>query len=401
MRSEIPTVNKTKEEFIIICKELLCRTEAGEFFFLEKSSGEIICGCGNSSQDDAPLLGGKSFFSEEKLASPWEDFDPEFYFRPEIFLHWTDGSQEISIYSSDEIRFNILRAEVEILFHKNFSMMCGAVCFKKKQEYPSMTGWEKLCEQADIYLKTVGEKLVLSRAISFEFSISERKQILENFFSKKFPLSHKYILRQNKDIFLGASPEFLFQSKQGFLQIPAIAGTRSRGRTEREDKELERDLLHSSKERNEHKIVVHFIREVAEQLGLSLPQPEDPKILKLSRLQHLYTNHEFSWDQKSDIMRLLQKLHPTPAMGGMPRDAALYFLRENESYERGYFTGPIGYQLPGGETCFVVGIRALLLKDASFYSFAGAGYVEGSHWRSEWVETEQKMQTILQVFDRE
>ncbi len=393
MPTKIRKEKKSKLEILSLCHDLLWQAAAsGPYFFLEQSDGKILCGAGSSGVLEAPLLGGKSFFGREKLTAPWEDFSGEYYFRPSVFLRWCDGAAEIFSYGE--------KNEVYPEFSTAFGVQ-NSVQFSKTSEVPNRTEWKLFCEKADIFLREKGEKLVLSRSVSYSFDATERLKIINNFFSQYFMGAHKFMFRQNKDIFMGASPEFLFQTKNNSLHIPAIAGTRPRGKNEAEDTKFAQDLLSSEKERSEHSYVVQFIRAAAAELGLALPAFCAPEILKLFRLQHLFTPNEFPWDKTLSPLKLLEKLHPTPAMGGLPRKEALEFLRQEESYARGYFSAPIGYVLPSGEAAFVVGIRSLLLQEGSFHCFAGAGYVDGSSAEAEWKETAQKMQTILQVFGRE
>ena len=96
------------------------------------------------------------------------------------------------------------------------------------------------------------------------------------------------------------------------------------------------------------------------------------------------------------VLDCLRKLHPTPALAGMPKDASLQFLRSREA-PRGWFGGPVGWMDRDGNGEFAVGIRAALHEGSSARMFAGAGIVEGSIPEQEWEETDQKLNVMRYV----
>jgi isochorismate synthase EntC len=87
---------------------------------------------------------------------------------------------------------------------------------------------------------------------------------------------------------------------------------------------------------------------------------------------------------------VLRALHPTPAVGGLPRDVALRFLSEREPVERGWYAGPVGWVSSAGDAEIAVGIRSALLEGDVAYLFAGAGIVQASDPEAEYLETEDK-----------
>jgi len=194
--------------------------------------------------------------------------------------------------------------------------------------------------------------------------------------------------------FIGASPERLFLRAGREIQTEAVAGTRRRGATPSEDGELAADLLQSDKDRREQEMVAAFIRESLESLAASLDSNSRPSVMKLAQLQHLYTPMRGNLKEGVSNAALLNALHPTPAVGGYPRAAALDAIRNLKSFDRGWYAGPVGWV--GADGCeFAVGIRSLLVRGNSLLLVAGAGIVEGSTPEEEWLEIEQKLKSTL------
>ncbi|MBM4376845.1 MAG: isochorismate synthase [Deltaproteobacteria bacterium] len=185
---------------------------------------------------------------------------------------------------------------------------------------------------------------------------------------------------------LGATPEVLARVGEGFVTTSAIAGTARRS----DDPEgcalaADRKCLH------EHALVVSAMRAALEPLVVDLVVRERPSVLLSERLVHLETPMRARLDGHG-LLALARALHPTPALGGSPRDAALAWLREHEGLDRGHFGAPIGWESPSGDGVLAVGIRAALVRESSAVLFAGAGLVEGSDPEAEWRETVSKLE---------
>ncbi len=196
--------------------------------------------------------------------------------------------------------------------------------------------------------------------------------------------------------FIGASPERLFRRTGREVETEAVAGTRRRGTTATEDTALADDLLGSDKDRREQEMVTAFIRESLASLAASLDSDSPPSILKLAQLQHLYTPVRGNLKEGISDSSLLNALHPTPAVGGYPRLAALDAIRNLKSFDRGWYAGPVGWI--GADACeFAVGIRSMLVSGNTMVLIAGAGIVDGSTPEEEWLEIEQKLRATLNV----
>jgi menaquinone-specific isochorismate synthase len=204
-----------------------------------------------------------------------------------------------------------------------------------------------------------------------------------------------FALRSGNNVFLGASPERLFALDGDKLTTESLAGTRGRGRTDREDRKLADALLESEKERREHDIVREFIASHLKTL-CAAHETGEPAIRKLATVQHLYTTLRGTLRPGVGPDQVLNALHPTPAVCGDPREAARELIRRLEATPRGYYAGAIGW-VDCERAEMAVAIRCGLVKGKRAILFAGAGIVAGSDPDAEWNETEDKMRPSLRA----
>ncbi len=194
--------------------------------------------------------------------------------------------------------------------------------------------------------------------------------------------------------FVGATPELLARVQQGWVETVALAGSIARGRNEHEDALLGRQLLQSAKDRREHAAVVTAIREALTPLTRGLAAPSQPRLRRLPHIQHLETPLRGLLRPGVGLLEVAAALHPTPALGGVPRAAALDFIAAHEPYPRGWYAAPVGLMFPDGSGELGVAIRSALLLGKRAVLYAGAGIVAGSDPGREWQETALKLETM-------
>jgi isochorismate synthase len=199
----------------------------------------------------------------------------------------------------------------------------------------------------------------------------------------------RFALSVGKRTFLGASPERLVKRSGLRVWTEALAGS-VRG----DDQTHGASLLLSRKESIEHSIVAREIRALLEPLYESLVAA-GPVVHQLRHVAHLRTRFEGLLKEPLHVLDLVARLHPTSAVGGAPRSAALAWLAEHERADRGLYAGPFGAFDRSGNGEFVVAIRSGLLTADEAHLFAGAGIVEGSEILSELRETRWKLRSLL------
>jgi len=195
-------------------------------------------------------------------------------------------------------------------------------------------------------------------------------------------------------VFLGATPERLVEVRGRSFRTVALAGTVGRGRDPVEDDALAAELLASEKDREEHAVVVDMLRATLAPLAETLAIESTPHVVRLATVQHLATEVAGRLRADGGILGLVGRLHPTPAVGGWPREAALAYIDEEEGLDRGWYAGPVGWLDARGDGEFVVGIRSGVVRGSAVSLFAGCGIVADSEPEREWEESELKLRAL-------
>lgn len=195
--------------------------------------------------------------------------------------------------------------------------------------------------------------------------------------------------------FLGATPERLVQIQAARVSTAAVAGSAPRGSTPDEDRRYGESLLRSPKERLEHAVVVDMIRQVISEACDEITPATSPILLKIANIQHLVTPLAGRLRERLGVVELAGRLHPTPAVGGFPRDRALRWLNEHEELERGWYAGPVGWVDRHGGGDFSVAIRSALVRGNQAVLFAGCGIVAESDADQEYAESWLKFRPML------
>lgn len=197
--------------------------------------------------------------------------------------------------------------------------------------------------------------------------------------------------------FLGASPERLISIKQQKLVTDALAGSAPRNSNPYLDRASAEALLCNPKERNEHQTVVDFIDRSLRELGLQPQRAATPQLLKLSNIQHLWTPISAQLDYDLHPLEIIAKLHPTPAVAGIPQEIVSAEIRKYEQFDRGLYAAPIGWIDSWGNSEFIVAIRSCLIHSCHATLYAGAGIITGSDPDRELAEISLKFQPLLQA----
>ncbi|SMO88159.1 isochorismate synthase DhbC [Melghirimyces algeriensis] len=195
---------------------------------------------------------------------------------------------------------------------------------------------------------------------------------------------------------LGASPELLV-SRSG-LQVVAnpLAGSAPRSGDPKEDQRRASGLLASVKDRHEHAVVVDAVAQALKPYCKTLSVPKEPSLLHTETLWHLSSEIKGELIQPSTTsLELALALHPTPAVCGTPTELARKAIHEIEPFDRGFFSGMVGWCDSKGDGEWIVTIRCAEAESHSLKLFAGAGVVEGSNPEKELAETTAKFRTML------
>ena len=209
-----------------------------------------------------------------------------------------------------------------------------------------------------------------------------------------------FALTRHGRTFLGATPERLVRVEGRTLRTIALAGSIGRGSDPAGDERLAAELLASAKDREEHEVVVEMLRRTLAPLAEELEVAADPVVVTLRHVQHLATEVRGRLRQQAGVLTLVERLHPTPAVGGAPRELALELIAAEERLDRGWYAGPLGWLDRHDDGEFVVAIRSGVVEDDRVSLFAGCGIVADSDPDREWAESEMKLEALASALGR-
>lgn len=193
--------------------------------------------------------------------------------------------------------------------------------------------------------------------------------------------------------FVGASPERLVRMDGREIRASSLAGSVRRGVTPEEDETMQAALRSSEKDHKEHEFVRSALYSRLGELCDDIAADEKPSIRSLKHVHHLHTALCARLRPGHSLLDVVARLHPTPAVGGEPRDLALEFIREHEQLDRGWYAAPIGWlQRDRGE--FAVALRSALITGSSASLFAGCGIVADSVPEQEYRESQLKLRSM-------
>jgi salicylate biosynthesis isochorismate synthase/menaquinone-specific isochorismate synthase len=239
------------------------------------------------------------------------------------------------------------------------------------------------------------QKVVLAREVRVHAASAIDPGAVFGALREVFPSCFSYCVGTPEGVFIGASPELLVRRDGSRAQTVALAGTTRRSADPSVDDHLGEKLLHSAKEREEQAIVAARIERTLGPVSVWVAAADEPVLVKVQNVQHLATPIRAQLREPLPTLELAGLLHPTPAVGGEPRDRAIRLIPELEGLDRGWYAGPVGWTDLAEDGEFCAALRGGLLRDRTAHLFAGCGIVRDSDPAAELAETEIKLQTML------
>jgi isochorismate synthase len=259
------------------------------------------------------------------------------------------------------------------------------------EQVPTTEGYETMVRQALVSLDAGAlDKAVLSRSVGIVADADLDPVAVIDRMLEREPSCSLFSLPAGDGRFVGASPELLIGRRGRTVRSHPLAGTIARTEDDLTG------LVQSLKNIEEHRLVVDDIAERMGPLVEQIDVPDVPEVVTLRAVRHLGTEIRASVGEGGPTaLDLLAAIHPTPAIGGVPRSDALEAIAELEASPRGLFGGAVGWSDGSGDGDWVLGIRGALLSGNTAIVRAGAGIVRGSKPTDEARETRIKLLSIL------
>jgi menaquinone-specific isochorismate synthase len=239
------------------------------------------------------------------------------------------------------------------------------------------------------------EKVVLAREVRVHMPRPAEPGAVYDALRAAFPSCYCYLASTPEATFVGASPELLVRRDGQRAQTVALAGTRRRSADPSVDRHLAEQLLQSPKDREEQAIVARRIERVLRRVSVWVAVADEPVVVKVQNVQHLATPIRAQLSEPVACVELAGFLHPTPAVGGEPRERALRLIPALEGLDRGWYAGPVGWTDLAEDGEFCVALRCALLRDTVAHLYAGEGIVRDSVPSEELEANEAKLQALL------
>ena len=358
---------------------------------------ELTRSLGALSDRDVTLFVGYSFLDEIAVDGLWRDYAAAEAFLPRIGIERISGASRLTI--------AIPPGEdpgptLELLASMRKPEWLPVVDFGDHaiESHPTVAEWAGLVEAA---VKAIGadefDKVVLARSVQVDSS--EPVAILRVFrqLAVSYPQCFNFAWKSRGSVFMGASPELLAAVDDGAFTSNPLAGSAARGEGESEDEAIGLALLSSGKDQEEHRLVVEDMGERLAPLVRDLRVPELPVLRKMATVQHLSTTISGTVDDGTGVLDVVDAVHPTPAVGGVPREDAVDYIAANEPLDRGWYTGGVGWMSPAGDGEIAIALRCGLVNGSRTTLFAGAGIVTDSVPGDEVLETRLKLRPLLEL----
>ncbi|MFQ6609757.1 MAG: isochorismate synthase MenF [Fidelibacterota bacterium] len=364
----------------------------------------FIC-CDEDQSHEPLLLGGHSFNLLKSFDPAWENFPTGRFILPECLAIRRNGKTKLIISrricksnSVDRITEEFSRTAIH--YSNRLPVTLPPIRYfpvDKYRDIPDRETYNEIILSVLRKLKPgIADKVVISRShhvkVGEAFRTVSALQVLRNAYHDCTSFMFNF---PGEGTFFGSTPERLIQKSGNQIKTEALAGTIGRGKNMEEDRLLMESLMDSHKEQEEHRFVVDQIKRKLKPLTCNLDIQNSPVIFKLKNVQHLRTAISGELKNGKNILDLIKRLHPTPAVAGTPTDKAMELIKEFESHDRGWYSGPIGWIDKYGDGDFWVALRSALVNHDEAHVFAGGGIMAESVPENEWSETELKLLPII------
>ncbi|HXX73180.1 MAG TPA: isochorismate synthase [Candidatus Acidoferrales bacterium] len=347
------------------------------------------------------FLGGFRFRPKQRIIQPWREFDDGLLTLPRWMIASDPTGQctlTINVTVNERTMLEKLRKQLAVestkIFDEHELLPSPATTSVKIK--PQTDRWGKKVTRA-LDAITAGKlsKVTLARSLKLHSKTSISPEAVLRNLTTNYPECRTFAFCRRGRYFVGASPEELVSLNGAHVASTCLAGSAPRGESEESDMVFSSWLLNNEKERREHQVVVDWVKDRMGIFCTKLDWNHAPYVLKLGNVQHLATDFVGIRAEGCRILDFVEALHPTPAVGGKPLAPALKMITKLEGFDRGWYTGPVGWVDGNGNGEFAIAIRCALLWKNEALLYAGDGIVAGSDPDTEDRETAMKFRPLL------
>jgi salicylate biosynthesis isochorismate synthase len=239
------------------------------------------------------------------------------------------------------------------------------------------------------------QKIVLAREVQVHAPTPYDPAAVFGVLREEFPSCYVFCVGRASSTLIAASPELLVRRDGQRVGTMALAGSSRRSADPAVDAHLGEQLLRDESYREEHAIVVRRIQRMLRAHSVWVTAAAEPELVRIANIQHLATPIRAQLAKPMEALELLGLMHPTPAVGGEPQRVAAPLIPALEGFDRGWYTGPVGWTDTTGDGEFCVALRCALLHENVARCYAGNGIVRDSNPVTELSETEVKLAALL------
>jgi salicylate biosynthesis isochorismate synthase/menaquinone-specific isochorismate synthase len=239
------------------------------------------------------------------------------------------------------------------------------------------------------------QKIVLAREVQVHAPRSYDPAAVFGVLREEFPSCYVFCVGRGDSTLIAASPELLVRREGQRVGTMALAGSSRRSADPAVDAHLGEQLLRDESYREEHAIVVRRIQRMLRAHSVWVTEAGEPELVRIANIQHLATPIRAQLARPMEALELVGLMHPTPAVGGEPQRVAAPLIPALEGFDRGWYTGPVGWTDTTGDGEFCVALRCALLHENVARCYAGNGIVRNSNPSNELSETEVKLAALL------
>jgi salicylate biosynthesis isochorismate synthase len=340
---------------------------------------------------------GFSFLPDGPTSSVWNGYEPAEVFLPRISIEQVAQGSTLTVIIPDGDEPGPTMDLLGSMKHPEWQSVLDQGDHTI-ESHPATTEWAaSVADAVDAIGRGELDKVVLARSVVVRST--EPVEILRVFreLATAYPQCYNFAWKSGDAVFMGASPELLADVSEHHLRSNPLAGSAPRGEGEDDDRAIAHQLMTSSKDREEHELVVEDLAERLSPLTVQLDVPEAPVLKQMATVQHLSTEIEADLAENIGILDVIEATHPTPAVGGVEREAAISYINDVEAIDRGWYTGGVGWINGAGEGAICIALRCGLIRGDTTHLYAGAGIVADSQPDAELRETRLKLKPLLNV----